>query len=302
MTEDIEEVYQALINLGFTEDELNKEINARFREYQGFMSRAAILFLLAKELHLYNHDHENFLSSYDELEDETDYNEFLLPIAQISEGMSNIVIVGRIISISQIREFIRKDGSSDIVGYFHIADSSGNIKVVLWSDQAKIIDHEFFTFGQVVQVIGGYVKKGLNDELEIHISKRGKVVLSPKDIDMKHIPEVEDIRSLKVVNNSIHIQDLYDKEGFIPVVAGMVELEDLRMITLKDGNKTFLLKFKLCDETSSIMVNIWGMDAPEFIKNVSEGERITLSNVLIKESPYSNEKELNLTKNSIISS
>ncbi|MFX1574322.1 MAG: hypothetical protein ACFFB0_16400 [Promethearchaeota archaeon] len=296
MVEDIEEIFQSLIKAGVTEEELEHEINSRFQEYQGFMSRQAILFLIAKEHGLFDDDLENTSFSYEGLEEEIDYNEFLRPIAQISEGMNNIVILGRLISISQVRTFTRKDGTSDIVGSFHVADTSGKIKVVLWSDQAKIIEKEYFSRDQIIQVIGGYAKKGLNEEIEIHIGKRGKVILSPKDIDMNNIPKLD-----KVPNtSSINIQDVYEKEGFIPTVSGAVQFENLKMVKLKDGSKTFLLKFKLCDETSSIMVNIWGMDAPEFIKNVSEGDIIILSNMTIKENPYSKKKELNLTRNSYV--
>lgn len=298
MVEDIEEIYQSLIKSGLSEEELKREIDTRFQEYQGFMSRPAILFLIAKEQGLFNQENEESSLPYEGIEEEIDYNEFLIPIASISEGMSNIIIVGRIINISQVHSFTRKDGTSDIVGSFHIADISGKIKFVLWSDHAKIIENEYFTTGEIVLVIGGYSKKGLNDEVEIHLSKKGKVVLSPKDINMSNIPQLENIRNLELNNSSFKIENLYNKEGFIPFVSGTVAFENLRMIKLKDGNKTFLLKFKLYDEVSSITVRIWGMDAPEFIKTISEGDNITLSNVMIKNNSYSNQKEVILTKNS----
>lgn len=67
---------------------------------------------------------------------------------------------------------------------------------------------------------------------------------------------------------------------------------------MKNGEKSFLLKLILSDDTASIKVNIWGMDAVECVKNVSDGVYVKLSNVVIKENKYSNEKELNSTKNS----
>ena len=300
MVEDIEEIYLALIKAGFSEGELKSEINARFQEYQGFMSKQAILFLLAKENGINIQGIEDSPMSYHEVEEEIDYNEFLIPIAFIFEGMSNIVIVGRITHVSQIRTFTRKDGSSDIVGSFYMVDTSGKIKVVLWSDHAKLMEKEYFTTGEVVQIIGGYTKKGLNDDLEVHLSKKGKVVLSPKDIDIKTIPFSEKEQESEEKYSLLHIQDLYDKEDFIPSISGIVTFESLKLVKLKDGKKTLLLKFSLRDETAAIIVNIWGMKAPEFIKKVSEGDNITLSNALIKENPYSNHKELNLTRNSHI--
>jgi len=54
----------------------------------------------------------------------------------------------------------------------------------------------------------------------------------------------------------------------------------------------------ISDDTSSIRVNIWGMKAVECLKIINEGNGIKLSNILIKENTYSNEKELNFTKSS----
>ena len=66
----------------------------------------------------------------------------------------------------------------------------------------------------------------------------------------------------------------------------------------KNEDKTFLLKLILSDDTSSIRVLVWGINAVESLKILNDGIGVKLSNVMIKENPYSNEKELVYTKNS----
>ena len=94
------------------------------------------------------------------------------------------------------------------------------------------------------------------------------------------------------------IEELHKKEGFIKFVKGTVQVDQFKELTLKNGEKSFLLKLILSDDIASIKVNIWGMDAVECVKNVSDGAYVNLSNVVIKENKYSNEKELSFTRNS----
>ena len=294
MAEYAEEIYQSLIEKGYSEEDIEKEITSKFNEYQGFMSKQAILFLIAKEKGVAVPDSDTINKEFGY---EIDYNEFAIPIAQISEGMSNIVISGRISDVSGLRTFTRKDGTSDIVGSFHLVDNSGRIKAVLWSDHAKLMEHEYFKKGEIIQLIGGYAKKGLNEELEIHLSKKGKLVFSPKDIDMKHVLGIPEKKQFKK-SSQLTIKEVYNKEGFVRAISGTVQLEKPKLLTLKNGKKTFLLKFVLSDETSSIKVNVWDMKAIEFIKRVNDDDKLTLFNVIIKVNSYSNEKELSFIKNS----
>ncbi|MFX1470734.1 MAG: hypothetical protein ACFFB8_19015 [Promethearchaeota archaeon] len=54
----------------------------------------------------------------------------------------------------------------------------------------------------------------------------------------------------------------------------------------------------LTDATSSIKVNIWGLKAVECVKLINDGDVVKLSNVVIIENNYSNEKELSFIKRS----
>ena len=179
---DFEEVYQALVKAGFSDEEIEQEIKEKFNEFQGFMTKEAILFLIAKEHGLSIITVDNQFDENNENEDLIDYNEFLINIEDITAGMDNLVVVGRITYIFHPREFVRKDGSLGKVGSFIIKDKTAKIKVTLWDDQCYLIGNEFFQLGEIVQVIGAYSKVGLNEEIEVHLSRQGKIRLSPKDL------------------------------------------------------------------------------------------------------------------------
>lgn len=300
MTERAEQVFQALMDLGLSENEINSQINEKLTEYQGFMTKEGALYLIGKEkgIDVYSSD-PNIQKEIEEL---IDYNDFAILIADVIEEMQNIVIAGRITDIFGINSFTKKDGTSGIVGSFQICDLSSCIKIVLWNKQVKDMENKYFKKGEIVQVIGGYSKKGIADNLEIHLSRQGKLVLAPEGITLPNVKkdEYSNISEQKVGNrpSKFNIEDLHKKEGFIRFVKGIVQIDRFKELTLKNGEKSFLLKLILSDDTASIKVNIWGIKAVEAIKIINNGVGIRLTNVVIKENSYSNEKELNFTKNS----
>lgn len=298
-----EDVYQVLINAGIDEQEIERQVKEKYNEYQGFVSKEAILFLIAKE-----HGLDIASCSSDELVHyEIDYNDFTIPISNITENITNIVITGRILRNFGTKNFMRKDGSPGLVGSFAIGDNSGTIKVVLWNDQVKIMEKEYFQAGEIIQIIGGYSKVGLNEKIEVHLSKIGKIILSPKNADLSNIPKSDKFKNLKVQgivslkkDSGLSIKELNVKEGFIKSIKGSIKIEEFKEIIKINGEKTFLLKLILSDDTSSIRFLVWGMNAVKCLKNLSEGDYVKLSNVVVKENLYTNEKELIFTKNSLL--
>jgi len=299
MSSNIEDIYQALVNAGIDEEDIKKQVNEKYNEFQGFMSKQAILFLIAKEHGLdiaSSSSIDNNIAQY-----EIDYNDFTIPISNVTDAMSNIVVIGMILRNFGIKNFVRKDGSPGVVGAFIIGDASGTIKIVLWDDQAKIMENEYFHISEIIQVIGGYSKVGLNDEIEVHLSKTGKIILSPIDVNLVQIPKLDTFKDLEVQGTKLSrlsIKELCDKEGLVKSIIGVIKIEEFKEIIRKDGEKTFLLKLILSDDTSSIRVLVWGMNAVESLKILSDGDGVKLSNVVIKENSYTNEKELVFTKNS----
>ncbi|MFX1365897.1 MAG: hypothetical protein ACFFCE_17435 [Promethearchaeota archaeon] len=300
MTERAEKVYQALMELGLSEEDLNSKINEKIMEYKGYMTKEGAIYLIGKEngIDLYSSD-QNIQNEINEL---IDYNDFAINISDVIEGMQNIVIEGRITDIFGLKNFTKKDNTSGIVGSFQICDISNCIKIVLWNEQVKSMENECFKKGEIIQVIGGYSKKGIDDDLEIHLSRKGKLVLAPQGV---RLPDKMTQRNSKIINKenaissqALTIDQLYKKEGFIKSVKGIIQIDELKEFTLKNGEKSFLLKLILNDETASIRINIWGIKAIECIKLVNEGDNVKISNVLLKQNSFSNEKELNFTKSS----
>jgi len=155
MSDSVEELYRKLLDSGFTEAELERQVKNKAKEFGGFMSEQGILFVIAKEKGVKLRSPDIDPQLYEMFEEEFDYDDFTVDISEVKESMSNIVLLGKITNVFPSREFARKDGSTGAVCSFSLADSTKTVKIVLWDEHAKTAKNEYFRVGELVRVIGG---------------------------------------------------------------------------------------------------------------------------------------------------
>jgi len=306
MSISVDELYQKLLESGISEAELEKQVQNKESEFGGFMSKQGILFIIAKENGIYIQSPEISEQLYEEFEEEIDYDEFSIQLSEIKDEMRNIVLLGKILQIFETRDFTRKDGTGGKVSSFLFGDNSETVKVVLWGDKADFSKNEYFRVNELIRIIGAYCKKGKDNNLEVHLGKRGKIILSP-EIPNKNLRLRLDSIKVKSQNgreikskSTSKIKDLVESFKYIKTIQGQIEIEEFKEINKKSGEKTFLLKILLSDDSATIRVLIWGMFAIECLKIITEYDTVVISNVAVKENDYTREKELIFTKNSTL--
>ncbi len=308
MSISVDELYQKLLESGISEAELEKQVQNKESEFGGFMSKQGILFIIAKENGIYIQSPEISEQLYEEFEEKIDYDEFSIQLSEIKDEMRNIVLLGKILQIFETRDFTRKDGTGGKVSSFLFGDNSETVKVVLWGDKADFSKNEYFRVNELIRIIGAYCKKGKDNNLEFHLGKRGKMILSP-EIPNKNLRLMLDRIKVKSQNgreikskstSTSEIKDLVESFKYIKMIQGQVQIEEFKEINKKSGEKTFLLKILLSDDSATIRVLIWGMFAIECLKIITEYDTVVISNVAVKENDYTREKELVFTKNSTL--
>ncbi len=304
MSDSVEELYQKLLASGFTEVELEKQVKNKAKEFGGFMSEQGILFVIAKENGIYLQSSDINEQLYKEFEEEIDYDDFTIDISEIKEDMTIIVLLGKILQVYETREFTRKDGTPGIVGSFLLGDISQTIKVILWDDKVNITKNEFFRKNELIRIIGGYCRMGRDSNLEVHLGKKGRIVLSPQNVSKN---AERKLNNLEYDQNQIDspqkltskIKDLIERYKYIKKIQGLIQIEEFKEVNTKSGEKTFLLKVILSDESKEIRVIIWGMNAIECLKVLSNGDFVEITNLAVKQNTYTDEKELLFTKHSV---
>ena len=89
------------------------------------------------------------------------------PIKNIVLGMRNINVIGRIFRISQVKEFIKSNGTAGRVANIFIGDNTGFVRIPLWDEQVKLLEENTISIGDVVQIGNGISRENTFGDIKI---------------------------------------------------------------------------------------------------------------------------------------
>ncbi|MCK4286710.1 MAG: hypothetical protein KAX18_10935, partial [Candidatus Lokiarchaeota archaeon] len=229
------------------------------KELKGLISEEGALFVIARELGVdVKEENKDLLQDID------------LNIADITENMKNINITGRIKDIYNVNKFNKADGGTGYVGSFLLNDKTGDIRIVLWDDNVNIFNEDNFEQNGVIKIINGIAKKGKFEDKEIHISRFGKIILSPDDVDYKKYPKIK----FKLTN----INEINLNLKTISIEGRIIQISPIKEFTKKDGELGKVGSLTLLDSTGSTRLTFWN-DEIEKIENLEINDVITISNL-----------------------
>src|SRR5713101_1158329 len=162
MTESPENLLNHILakNPGMTREELLSMIERKKHESHGLLSDEGAVRLLAQQLAGLSGQSVNISD---------------LRISSVEAGLSDATISGEILSISQLREFQRSDGSVGKLVRVKLKDGSGQITCVLWDSTAEIVEKEQLATGSKLRLAHGYTRLGLAGEVEFHLGSRSNI-------------------------------------------------------------------------------------------------------------------------------
>ncbi|MFB6353773.1 MAG: single-stranded DNA binding protein [Halobacteriales archaeon] len=183
-------------------------------------------------------------------------------IEDLSLGLSDVTLRGRVLGTEPVRTFDRDDGSEGRVANLVLGDETGRVRVTLWDDRADLA--EAFAAGESVEVVDGYVRERDGD-LELHVGDRGAVERIEEDV--AYVPEATDIAS-------VEIDQTVD-------LAGVVRSADpKRTFDRDDGSTGQVRNVRLQDSTGDIRVALWGEKAD---LELAPGDEIQVADVEIQD-------------------
>jgi replication factor A1 len=198
-----------------------------------------------------------------------------LKIGELTETTRNVTIKARVDHIGGIRNFTKKDGGGEgKVASIRVSDDSGSIRVVLWDDQTSIIDEDLISIDELIEVRGGFMRKGLGDSLEISMGRTGHI----RPLDEHEIEELgKDFGASS--SEDMKISDL--KEGLFGISMKAKIQRVFRLSTFtrkKDESEGRVLSMIAGDETGTVRLVFWD-DSATKMEDAKEGEVIRLRNV-----------------------
>lgn len=207
-----------------------------------------------------------------------------LLIEDLSEGMSNIDIVGRVKRTFEPREFKRKDGSTGKVCNIVLMDKTGEIRTVLWDKMADLVSEGEIRKGTVVRLERAYIKKGRRGTPELNIGRRGKIDINPDDERADDIPPVPD--------DKVKISQLDIDSEFIDTFGRVIAVTEPREFERSDGSTGKVANLRIVDGTGQTRVVLWD-EKTEEVERIKQGDAIKIENASVREG-LQNTPELHL--------
>ena len=103
-------------------------------------------------------------------------------ISSLIEGNGNISIQGRLLSISNIKTFTTKKGREGKVANLTVEDTTGKIRVVMWTDNMKYMNR--IQEGNIIKVTNLEVRKGYTGDLEVQMRPNSAIQVMPDRLDL----------------------------------------------------------------------------------------------------------------------
>jgi len=251
MTESSENLITQILakNPGMPREELLSMVERKKQESHGLLSNEGAVRLLAQQLAGLSGQSVNISD---------------LRISSVQAGLSDATISGEILSLSQLREFQRSDGSVGKLVRVKLKDGSGQITCVLWDSIAEIVEKEELSNGSKLRLAHGYTRLGLAGEVEFHLGSRSNIeVLSRTEAASpalsSGIPQESPLVSMSPETVRVRIRKLQRSRG-------------------ENGPA-----WALCENEEGLtMAKFWD-DNMETVLSMGEGSVITIKNPWITE-------------------
>jgi len=146
-------------NTKFSRKQLYEKVKSKHEELSGLVSMEGAAHLVARDLGV-------SILIPDKRE---------LKIKDLVNGMRNISIKGRIIQVSDTREFERKDGKKGRVCNLIITDGTGEVRIPLWDKQVNMLDEGKLNEGDVIQIKNAFARDNVFGGIEIGVSRLSRV-------------------------------------------------------------------------------------------------------------------------------
>lgn len=227
---------------GLPKEEIDKKVEAKRAKLSGLVSKDGAAQIVAAELGV-NFDKEK------------------LKISELLHGMKRANTVGKIIDISPIRSF-NKNGREGKVVNIVLADSTANVKVVLWdTNHIGLIETGKIKRDDIVEISNAQIRNGeihLGSFSDIKISKENLgEVISKKMYSQKNI---KDVKPGELIKTRAVIVQVFDPRYFevCPECGKRVLDEECKVHGKVTPKRRALLNIVLDDGTDSIRSVLFG--------------------------------------------
>ncbi|RLI19748.1 hypothetical protein DRO54_07835 [Candidatus Bathyarchaeota archaeon] len=189
---------------------------------------------------------------------------FEISIRNIVSGLNDVTVSGRITSIYPVQTFKRGFEKRGKLARLVLADETGEINVVLWDDNASLIEQGVLKRGQRIRISHGYARESFRGGIELHVGENGEIEI--------------------LEEGYLKIGELRAGDGPVNVIGRVASKKPLiRKVRTSRGEEVSLVSFEIEDETGRAWVSIWRELAEKILKeSLENGMIIKLKDFYVK--------------------
>ncbi len=175
---DFDVLLTELINKsGLKKDDILNLVDKRYLEMKDLITKEGAVYLVSRELGI--DLPENPISR--------------TSIRNITAGLRNVNLLGRIFKISKINEFTKSNGTPGKVSNIFIGDNTGFIRIPLWDEQVNLLADNTISIGDSVQISNGIARENVFGDVEISLGRFGSINLIETYVEL---PSAEDLSKM----------------------------------------------------------------------------------------------------------
>lgn len=204
--------------------------------------------------------------------------EMEVKVKDLVPGINDVSITGRITLLYPAHIFAKSNGSISRLKRAFLADETGELRVIFWGEKADLVEKAGLSQGQVVRILHGYTREGLDGKLELHVGARGEVMINPPIAK----PETFPVKGPTL--NLVKISALRDGMLGINVLGRVVHIEPVKSFTRSDGLSGKVVSLIIEDETGAVELVLWNEKA-DHVSLLKVGDAVLVEGGYFKVSP-----------------
>ena len=198
-------------------------------------------------------------------------NSGILSTSRLFSGLNDVTVAGRVLAVFPARSFEgEKPGK---YAALILADNEGTLRVMLWNDNAELVEKGELKVGQTARFLHGYTREDRFGKVELHLGSKSKVELDWKNSET--YPGIEKF--------NVKIASLTVSSGVVYVSCQVKEIFESKTFTRSDSSEGSIMRFTLADDTGTVMAVAWNDRAIELQKNLKPGAKLRLVNAKVRE-------------------
>ncbi|MGL4670155.1 MAG: OB-fold nucleic acid binding domain-containing protein [Methanobacteriaceae archaeon] len=198
-------------------------------------------------------------------------------INKLESGLNDISIIGRVMKISNPKKFKTRQGKEGKLCNVVLADDTGEIRVVLWTENIKLLKK--FNEGDIIKLNKVEIKDGYKNSIEAHTQPRSTI----EAIDINDSNNEFQESSFPEYGEAITPIFEISPETNVNIIARITRIPKIRKFD-KNGKEGKVCSLELQDETGKISYTLWNRDV-ELIEDLglNEGDSVKIIDAAARE-------------------